>query len=297
MSKLSIVAIVLASDLVLSCFPAYYTHSLYLEFFKENSQLSASYETAQRKISQLEADNSLLDERLGDLNDSYLAVNRSYFDFEKTVFESSTPNSTAVTLAYYTSFGADRQMITLSTPNSVYDFYHQKNHPVWGTRNLQAAETYITENEAVITQIVEVVKNQTGSQEELADALLDFVQYKQHGLSLRYYVTPELKYPIETLVEMGGDCDTHSFLYAALLKAAGFKTVLLFSELVTVGVRHAAVAVHLDSPPEHSLSNFEDRYFVYNGEKYYFAETTIGSYRMGDVPTEVADLSYRLVPV
>jgi hypothetical protein len=297
MSKLSIVVIALAAGLVLSCFSAYYTHSLNLESIKENSQLSASLEVAQSKISQLETDNGLMNEKLSDLNGSYLALNQSYFSFEKSVFENSDPNSSAVTVVYYTDFGGDQQIMTVSISNSLYDFYHRKNHPAWDTLNLQSAETYITSNEPIITQIVEKVKNQTGSQEELADALLDFVQYKKHGLSLRYYVTPELKYPVETLVEMGGDCDTHSFLYATLLKAAGFKVVLLYSELVTVGVRHAAVAVHLDMPPEHSLPNYEDRFFVYEGEKYYFAETTISNYRVGDVPKEVANLSYAVVPV
>lgn len=62
---------------------------------------------------------------------------------------------------------------------------------------------YITSDETIINQIVETIKNQTQSEEELANALLDFVQYKGFTLSIRYYPTTGLKYPIETMVEMG----------------------------------------------------------------------------------------------
>jgi len=148
-----------------------------------------------------------------------------------------------------------------------------------------SARDYITTNETIIIQIVKTIRNQTQGEEELADALLDFVQYKRFTLSIRYYPTTELKYPIETLVEMGGDCDTHSFLYATLMKAAGFKVLLLLSKDPVDGLPHVATAIHLANSPTHSLPEYEDKFFIYNGEKYYFAETTTWNYRVGDLPT------------
>jgi hypothetical protein len=133
----------------------------------------------------------------------------------------SEGNCTAVTVIYYTNFTRDRRSLTLSIPYEEYDAYHKKYHPYWGEDNLTLPAEYITCNETVINQIVTTVENQTQSKEELANALLDFVQNKERTMSIRYYHTTELKYPIETLVEMGGDCATHSFLYATLMRAAG----------------------------------------------------------------------------
>jgi len=157
---------------------------------------------------------------------------------------------------------------------------------------------YITSNETIIRQIVEKIRNETQSEEELANALLDFVQYKRFTLSIRYYPTTELKYPIETLVEMGGDCDTHSFLYATLMKAAGFKVLILLSkEPLSNGLPHVATAIHLTTPPAHSLPEYEDKVFIYNNETYYFTETTTWNYRVGDLPTWLKDVDFYSVPI
>jgi hypothetical protein len=157
---------------------------------------------------------------------------------------------------------------------------------------------YITANETIIKQIAEKIKNETQSEEEPANALLDFVQYKGFKLSIIYYPTTELKYPIETLVEMGGDCDTHSFLYATLMKAAGFKVLILLSkDPVSNGLPHAATAIHLTKPPTHSLPKYEDKIFIYNNETYYFAETTTSDFRVGDLPTLLKEVNFYTINV
>ena len=212
----------------------------------------------------------------------------------------SEDNCTAVTVVYYTNFTRDRRSITLSIPYEKYDAYHEKYHQYWGKDNLALPAEYITFNETIINQIVTTIENQTQSEEELANALLDFVQYKERTMSIRYYPTTELKYPIETLVEMGGDCDTHSFLYATLMKAAGFKVVLLFSnEKLSDGQYHVATAVHLDSPPIFPSSISEKALFAYNGEDYYFAETTGWARHIGEIDevSESGNLTYQIIPV
>ena len=162
---------------------------------------------------------------------------------------------------------------------------------------MEPAKDYITRNETIVSQIVETVVSQTRSEEELANALLDFVQDKQNGLSIRYYPTREFKYPIETLVEMGGDCDTHAILYATLMKAARFEVLLLYSNEEIDGQHHVAIAVRLEKPPQNSLSKIEDSVFNYNGEKYYYAETTSWGWRVGDLPQKFQNLTFRAMPL
>ena len=208
------------------------------------------------------------------------------------IFTTASQDATAVTLVYHTDFGNEMHILSLSIPYDLYEFYHEKPHPVFSTDNPEAVKAYITPNDTVIQDIVSVIRSQTESEEELADALLDLVQYKGYTLSVRYYVTNEFKYPIETLAEMGGDCDTHAVLYASLLKAAGFKVLFLIS---TDGT-HAAVAVHLTDPPTHNTQS-EFHYFEYNGERYYYAETTGSGWMVGDLPPDLEGTSFYLVQI
>lgn len=225
-------------------------------------------------------------------------ISHAYQELWKDVFYFAECNSTASTVVYYTNFSRNQRILSFSIPYEKYDACHKTVHPYWGIADLESADEYITTSETIIIQIVETIRNQTHTEEEFADALLDFVQDKGHGLSIRYYPTTELKYPIETLVEMGGDCDTHAFLYATLMKAAGFKVLLLYSEeVLDDGQYHVATAVNLMNPPENSLPNYPDSDFTYNGEKYYFAETTLASWRVGDLPTDFEGISFHLVPV
>ena len=126
---------------------------------------------------------------------------------------------------------------------------------------------------------------------------MNLVQDKGQGMNIRYYPTTELKYPIETLVEMGGDCDTHSILYGTLMKAAGFDVLLLYSnEKLSDGLYHVAIALHLENPPEYSL-NKEYLVFTYNGKNYYYSETTNANWRVGDLPPQFENLTFQMIPL
>ena len=78
------------------------------------------------------------------------------------------------------------------------------------------------------------------------------------------------RYPIETLVDGGGDCEDTAILLAAVLDAWGLDCVLL-------------------SPPGHmalglSISGFDGIYYPWNGKKYYYVETTGRNWGIGQIP-------------
>ena len=232
-----------------------------------------------------------------DLDNNFHELEAMSEAFRQEILNSVFGNNTAVTIIYYTNFSRNQQVITLSVHYEKYNASHFSKYPYWSNETLESAIDYITFNESIIEHIVETVENQTQSKEELANALLDFVQDKQHGLSIRYYPTSELKYPIETLVEMGGDCDAHAFLYGALMKTAGFKVLILLSQEEIEGQHHVAVAVHLENPPENSRPDMRNKNFTYNGEIYYYAETTMWCSRVGDIPSVLENLTFFLIPV
>jgi hypothetical protein len=180
----------------------------------------------------------------------------------------------------------------------MYAYYHRRIHPQWVVNlSTRAVAEYLTVNNTILREIVFTIQNQTKTQEELADALLNFVQDKGHILCLRCYPSNpvEFKYPIETLVEMGGDCDAKAFLYATLMKIAGFKTLLVRSEIMN-NTCHVAIGVHLDEEPE-KANCIENYYFIHNDERYYFAETTNDGWMIGDIPSKIRGINFSHIPL
>jgi len=267
------------------------------------SELKLDYSDLNLSCSRLSSDYAQLNDRYSSLQASYSQLISDYSDLKTNydtiklrwdiIFQTAQTNYTSTTIVYYTNFGEDWNIMSVYIHYDVYKYYHEEQpHPTITKFNLDAAKTYITPNEPIIKRIVSEIKAQTKSEEELADALLDFVQYKSYALSNRYYYTLEYKYPIETLVEMGGDCDTHAFLYASLLKAAGFKIVLAF----TSDMAHVGVAVHLTNTPTHNGQSTAT-YLTHDGVRYYYAETTNWGWMVGDMPPDLEGRSFYLTSI
>ncbi len=95
------------------------------------------------------------------------------------------------------------------------------------------------------------------------------------------------RYPIETLVDEGGDCEDTSILLAKLLHTMGYDVVLV--NLTT----HIAVGV-LEG------QGFCGTYYRHNGKRYFYLETTGEAGRAGVVPSEYRSqlaYIYDIVPV
>lgn len=121
---------------------------------------------------------------------------------------------------------------------------------------------------------------------EEKEARLEFVaSFVQGALP---YVSEEgeyPKYPAETLVE-GGDCEDKSILLAALLRALGYKVALLVFD---GDPGHMAVGV--DCP------GCRGAYYLHDGVKYFYLETTQPGWAPGEVPPEFVGARARLYPV
>lgn len=110
---------------------------------------------------------------------------------------------------------------------------------------------------------------------ETANFILAFVQslpYIPDNISTPFDDFP--KFPLETLIEGGGDCEDTSILYATLLKILGYDVILV-------------------SPPGHMMvgvAEYREKipgwYVEFNNRKYYLAETTGEGWRVGDLPKE-----------
>lgn len=80
-------------------------------------------------------------------------------------------------------------------------------------------------------------------------------------------------YPVETLVERGGDCEDSTILLGAILRELGYGCVLL--GLFDAG--HMALGVKGDS-------SIPGTYYEYSGNQYYYVETTGDGWEIGEMP-------------
>lgn len=88
------------------------------------------------------------------------------------------------------------------------------------------------------------------------------------------------KYPIETLVEQGGDCEDKAALLVALLKTFGFDAVMVSLP------GHMAAAINCANC---------NGYYLHNGRKYAFIETTERGWGIGVVPPDSRNVGATLL--
>lgn len=93
-----------------------------------------------------------------------------------------------------------------------------------------------------------------------------------------------VRYPVETLVDGCGDCEDKMALLVALLYEMDKDFVLL------VMPEHMALGVHCDEIEG-------SRYLLYQGKKYYFMETTMPNWQIGQVPEDYFGTEVEVVPV
>lgn len=93
-----------------------------------------------------------------------------------------------------------------------------------------------------------------------------------------------VRYPIETLVDGGGDCEDKVALLGALLYEMGIDYVLLSLP------EHLALAVRCDGV-------VAERYISYRNKKYYYVETTMEGWKIGQVPPDYALTEVEVYPI
>ena len=85
------------------------------------------------------------------------------------------------------------------------------------------------------------------------------------------------RFPLETLVDNGGDCEDTAILFATLTLIMGYGTVYI-------------------NPPEHYAvgilgeEGLPGYYFTYKDKRYYYCETTGDGWAIGDIPSEYQDV-------
>jgi hypothetical protein len=182
------------------------------------------------------------------------------------------------TFSSQVQFGLVSHKLYVSVPSSLYDYYNSKTHSI---RDDSEYATFVTPDafQSIAENIWDLTRDKSHSYEEFANTVLQLV----HQIP---YADGDLRYPVETLVENSGKCDTLSLLAASIMKAGGLDVVLLYHK----EVHHINVGVYLPYEPHGSWWWLPPTGYEFNGKKYWIAECTPATeWKVGDVPPLLAD--------
>jgi hypothetical protein len=126
----------------------------------------------------------------------------------------------------------------------------------------------------ITTQMESLARDAGYGSDEIPYITMVFVQslpYISDSVSSGYDEYP--RFPFETLYSGGGDCEDSSILLASLLYDMGYGVVLI--ELSG----HMAVGVRGDNA-------LQGNYYEYEGDKYFYLETTNSGWAVGELPDQ-----------
>ncbi len=168
----------------------------------------------------------------------------------------------------------------LSIPVALYEAY--KEIPVSArTENGPAGYGFLTTTQDQYVRMLASNLNKTATEQgyssyEKVSFVLGFVQslpYTSDNVTEGYNEYP--RFPIETLVDDGGDCEDTSILFATLTILMGYGTVYINPP------NHYAVGVL-----GHNLHGVSWTYPQGSNDTYYYCETTGDNFEIGQLPVE-----------
>lgn len=174
----------------------------------------------------------------------------------------------------------------MKIPLSLYNYYRKlprpptKNYSVYVSHPLD--DPYID----MLVEKIEKAAQQEGytvcQTVEFANAFVQSLPYAVDSVTTPYDEYP--RYPLETLVDNGGDCEDTSILLASIIDKMGYGVVLIIlPNHVGVGVKGG--------------ENIYGTYWKYKGDKYYYIETTGENWGIGELPQEYKDMAASVYPM
>jgi hypothetical protein len=196
-----------------------------------------------------------------------------------TDFADTSPGRT-ITRSYTWHYDGKEWTWEIEIPQGLYRYY--KEMPRLATNNYSVYVTH-TADDQYIRQLVLAIEGAAAEHGysqyqtiELATAFVQYLPYNDDSLTTPYDEYP--RYPVETLVDNGGDCEDTSILLASILDSMGYGVVLVNP------LNHLAVGVLCQE-------GTPGRYYQYKGGCYYYLETTDPAWSIGELPH-----SYRFSP-
>jgi hypothetical protein len=181
-------------------------------------------------------------------------------------------------------YGGETYAISLYVPEQLYQYYGEKmripteDYSVYVTHPHD--DDYIS---TIIGRFDEIALEEGYDEEQEVNLVIAFVQslpYAPDDVSTSFDEYP--RYPIETLVDGGGDCEDTSILASALLDSMGYGVVLVSLP------NHVGVGVAADA---------YGTYWLHEGTKYFYIETTGEGWELGELPGQYQGEPTQVYPI
>lgn len=163
-------------------------------------------------------------------------------------------------------------------PTSLYEDYLSRPRPTTGDYTVYASDDGDRELLADLGATLQSYVEQLNLDEyEAVHFIANFVQQIEYTSDIDTTGFDDYgRYPVETLVEDGGDCEDTAILLGKLMDAMGYDVVLVrLPAHMALGVREQ--------------EKFVGTYYVYEDVRYFYLETTGTAGRIGIVPDEYKD--------
>ena len=165
--------------------------------------------------------------------------------------------------------------LSIRIPTSLYEDYRSRPRPTTTDYTVYAADDGDLQILADIGATLKSYAAQLGLGDyETVHFIATFVQQLDFALDIDTTGFDDYgRYPVETLVENGGDCEDTAILLGKLMEVLGYDVVLVRLP------DHMAIGIKEDT-------NYVGTYFTHDGVKYFYLETTGLGGRIGLVPEE-----------
>ena len=183
--------------------------------------------------------------------------------------------------------------ITLNISKSLYNYFRNEREHLAYRYQFQEDELppnyysfMLSEHDRPVMQaLADEFSRNAATDLERIDLALAFVQSLPYAHDADSKGTDEyVRYPIETLVDGCGDCEDKVALLTALLYEMDVDFILL------VLPEHMAIGVHCDGVEA-------ERYLLFRDKRYYYLETSMPSWQIGQIPEDYYDTRMEVVPV
>lgn len=183
--------------------------------------------------------------------------------------------------------------VTLNISSGLYNYYQNEREHLAYRYQFNGSEmppNYFgfmlsKHDRSVLGALANEFSSHSMTEKEEVELALTFVQSLPYAYDSITKGTDEyLRYPIETLVDGCGDCEDKVALLAALLYEMDVDFVLLILP------EHMAIGVHCDGVET-------ERYLLFRDKPYYYVETTMEGWQMGQIPEDYYDAEMEAVPV
>ena len=194
-----------------------------------------------------------------------------------TSAQPTTENGEYYNKTFTWTYNGNQWNWNLSVPKALYDAYNVVPDST-RTRNGPAGYGFLTTTQDYYMRVLAQKLNETTTSLQYTtydqvSFILAFVQslpYTSDSVTTGFDEYP--RFPIETLVDGGGDCEDTSILFATLTLILGYGTVYI-------------------NPPNHYAvgvlgNNLHGTYWNYQNQTYYYCETTGNNFKIGQLPDE-----------